>query len=299
MGFAPADVVVLVALVQHHLLLADAATRRDLDDPRTISSVAMAVGDVTRLELLAALTEADSLATGPSAWGMWKAGLVEMLVDRVRDVLEDSRPVSDAATDATSAFPSQEDRELMARGVFDVVAAPPRVTVVAPDRPGLLARVAGTLALRGVSIRSAQVASDGAMAVEVFLVKPSVDRFPDWAKVKDDVAAALDDRLALDALLAERAQAYAAMYRVRAARPPEALVLFDDEASDTSTVIEVRAADGVGVLYRITAALAACGLDVRSAKVLTLGHEVVDTFYVNPVPVNQRSGIEEAVLRAL
>jgi [protein-PII] uridylyltransferase len=280
-------------------LLADAATRRDLDDPRTISSVAMAVSDVTTLELLDALTEADSLATGPSAWGTWKAGLVDMLVDRVRDVLEDSRPVSDAATEATSAFPSQEDRELMARGVFDVVAAPPRVTVVAPDRPGLLARVAGTLALRGVSVRSAQVASDGAMAVEVFLVEPSVDRFPDWAKVKDDVAAALDDRLALDALLAERAQAYAAMYRVRAARPPEALVLFDDEASDTSTVIEVRAADGVGVLYRITAALTACGLDVRSAKVLTLGHEVVDTFYVNPVPVDQRSGIEEAVLRAL
>ena len=34
------------------------------------------------LELLDALTEADSLATGPAAWGTWKAGLVAELVDR-------------------------------------------------------------------------------------------------------------------------------------------------------------------------------------------------------------------------
>ena len=49
--------------------------------------VASAVGDVDRLELLAALTEADSLATGPSAWGSWKEGLVADLVERVRVVL--------------------------------------------------------------------------------------------------------------------------------------------------------------------------------------------------------------------
>jgi [protein-PII] uridylyltransferase len=36
----------------------------------------------------------------------------------------------------------------------------------------------------------------------------------------------------------------------------------------------------MGVLYRITRALADCDLDVRSAKVSTLGHEVVDAFYV-------------------
>ena len=39
-------------------------------------------------------------------------------------------------------------------------------------------------------------------------------------------------------------------------------------------------ADGVGVLYRITRALADCDLTIRSAKIATLGHEVVDTFYV-------------------
>ena len=37
-------VFVLVALVQHHLLLPETATRRDLSDPRTAANVAEAVG---------------------------------------------------------------------------------------------------------------------------------------------------------------------------------------------------------------------------------------------------------------
>jgi [protein-PII] uridylyltransferase len=36
----------------------------------------------------------------------------------------------------------------------------------------------------------------------------------------------------------------------------------------------------VGVLHRITKAIADLGLDIRHARVLTLGNEVVDSFYV-------------------
>ena len=88
MGFAPGDVETLVAMCRYHLLLPDTATRRDLDDPATIDTVAKAAGDVGTLELLGTLTEADSLATGPSAWGSWKAGLVAELVERARRQLE-------------------------------------------------------------------------------------------------------------------------------------------------------------------------------------------------------------------
>src|SRR6202042_2786640 len=88
MGFAPDDVEILVDLVRHHLLLPDTATRRDLDDPTTIARVARAAGNRVTLHLLAALTEADSRATGPSAWGAWKAGLVADLVERTDRVLQ-------------------------------------------------------------------------------------------------------------------------------------------------------------------------------------------------------------------
>src|SRR5207247_9103848 len=78
-GFGPDDVSILKSLVRHHLLLAETATRRDLADEATILSVAAAVGNQTTLELLAALTEADSLATGPAASGTWQTALLAQL----------------------------------------------------------------------------------------------------------------------------------------------------------------------------------------------------------------------------
>jgi [protein-PII] uridylyltransferase len=83
-GFLAADVDVISRLVRHHLLLIDAATTKDPDDPLIIEEVAFAVRDVSTLELLAVLTEADALATGPKAWSPWRKQLVATLVERVR-----------------------------------------------------------------------------------------------------------------------------------------------------------------------------------------------------------------------
>jgi len=57
-------------------------------------------------------------------------------------------------------------------------------------------------------------------------------------------------------------------------------VSVDNEASDTATVMEVRAPDEIGLLHRITRALFESNLDVVSARVSTLGEIVVDAFYV-------------------
>ncbi|MBO8190674.1 [protein-PII] uridylyltransferase [Streptomyces oryzae] len=86
-GFDAADTRTLATLVRHHLLLVETATRRNLDDPATVQSVAEAVGSHGTLELLHALTEADALATGPAAWSSWRATLVADLVSRVAAVL--------------------------------------------------------------------------------------------------------------------------------------------------------------------------------------------------------------------
>ncbi len=274
MGFAPLDVGVLVAMVHHHLLLPDAATRRDLDDPATVESVAAAVGDQTTLDLLAALTEADSLATGPAAWGSWKAGLVRDLVARTRLQLAGHQP------GPAAALPDEGHLRLMASGELHLSADQSSVTVTAPDRPGLLACAAGVLALHRIDVHSAQVGSDGGgMAVEVFEVETGEDG-TDWARVERDLAEVLDGQLALGPRLAERARAYAGGRRPRAARATVTEVTVDNGASTTASVVEVRAPDGVGVLYRIAKALADCQLDVGSAKVATLGHEVIDSFYV-------------------
>jgi [protein-PII] uridylyltransferase len=63
-----------------------------------------------------------------------------------------------------------------------------------------------------------------------------------------------------------------------AAAPP--IVLWFDDESHHSTIVEVRTHDSEGLLHRLTRTLAAEGLDVRSARIQTLGAEVVDAFYV-------------------
>ncbi len=60
--------------------------------------------------------------------------------------------------------------------------------------------------------------------------------------------------------------------------PPKVSMI--DDASRTATVVEVRAHDAPGLLWRIGRALGECGLDVRAARVETLGAEAVDVFYV-------------------
>ena len=269
MGLQPADVDVLVAMVDHHLLLPDAATRRDIDDPSTIDAVARAVGDRTTLELLHALTEADGLATGTSAWSDWKAGLVDRLVERVAAVLE-GRPAPEP--NVADALPAS----VVASDGLHVVDG--KCVVVAPDRVGLFSAMAGVLAVNGVDVRSATVgALDHHRAVEVFEVVGAFGADPDWGRIARDVDAALAGTIDVERRLDERARSYPRRHRLLAA-PPRVIV--DNDASARATVLEVRAPDDIGVLYRITKAIASRGLDVRAARVSTLGHEVVDAFYV-------------------
>lgn len=271
MGYPPADVELLVLMVRHHLLLPDVATRRDLSDDATIERVADEVGSLEALELLAALTEADSIATGPAAWGDWKAGLVAQLTARTA-----FRLGGGGETDRVAPFPDVGQRELMAAGERAVRIDDHTITVVAPDRPGVFSRVAGVLALNGLDVLEAAAASENAMALSQFTVASSFGSAIDWDRVEADLDRCLAGRLALSARLAERAKAYA-----RPGPPPRAPeVRFDNEATHRATIIEVHATDGIGVLNRITRALAELDLDIRTAKVQTLGDEVVDAFYV-------------------
>ncbi len=276
MGFPADDVDVLVDLVRHHLLLPDTATRRDLDDPATIARVAQAAGNRLTLHLLAALTEADSRATGPSAWGAWKAGLVAELVERTDRVLQGE--TEQAGPDHIVAANRDLMEEVRQTGQPTVSLQPPRVIVAAPDRRGLLSSVAGALALNGMDVRAANVSSEDGVAVEVFTGEVARGTWPDTAKLRADLAAVLSDPMAIGERLSERERIYP--HRRGSAYLPESNVSVDNEASATATVLEVRAPDEIGLLHRITRTLFEADLDVVSARVSTIGEIVVDAFYV-------------------
>ena len=106
--------------------LPDARCVAIITDTATIEQVAAAVETVERLELLHALTEADSLATGPAAWGSWQAELVDELVGRVRHVLGGG----DVAEVTWRLFPDAETLARMAVGTVDVRRDGDLITVV-------------------------------------------------------------------------------------------------------------------------------------------------------------------------
>jgi [protein-PII] uridylyltransferase len=185
-------------------------------------------------------------------------------------------------------------------GVEDV-ADGQQVTIGAPDRSGLLSTCAGVLALNQLDVRAARIAVEDGYATAVFAVRPRFGRAPVPEILADGVRAALEGTLPL----AERLRQREADYRQDGARSaPPRISWHNGEVSGAATgIVEVRAGDRAGLLYRLTAAITGEGLDVTSARIETLGADAVDSFYVanpsgTPVDAEQRRRVEDALVAA-
>ncbi|MFI6880721.1 [protein-PII] uridylyltransferase [Streptomyces sp. NPDC050400] len=316
-GFDRTDVAVLASLVRHHLLLIETATRRDLEDPATVRSVADAVGSAGTLELLHALTEADALATGPAAWSSWRGSLVADLVKRVSAVLAGDEPVDPDDIDPTAeqerlaveafrtggpvlALRAQTEPIATDGGEGDAATEPEplgvELLIAVPDQPGVLPAVSGVLAMHRLTVRTAELRAlslptewgggakepdgkggSGSVLLLDWRVAAEYGSLPQAARLRADLVRALDGSLDIVARLAERDAAYP---RRRGVVAPPPRVTVASAGSRLATVIEVRAQDAPGLLHRIGRALELSDVRVRSAHVSTLGSNAVDAFYV-------------------
>jgi [protein-PII] uridylyltransferase len=78
-GLSSADTATVSWLVRNHLVMSDAAQKRDVSDPKTVQDFVAAVQTPERLRLLLILTAADIRAVGPGVWNGWKAQLLREL----------------------------------------------------------------------------------------------------------------------------------------------------------------------------------------------------------------------------
>ncbi|WP_406246768.1 [protein-PII] uridylyltransferase [Streptomyces anulatus] len=323
-GFDKHDVGVIATLVRHHLLLVETATRRDLDDPATVRSVAEAVSSASTLELLHVLTEADALATGPAAWSSWRASLVTDLVKRVAAVLAGESP-----EEPEEAAPSAEHERLAIEalrtgepvlalhtrpeepaGDGEVEPVGVELLIAQPDRPGVLPAAAGVLALHRLTVRAAdlravelpnELGERADLLLLSWRVAAEYGSLPQAARLRADLVRALDGSLDIRARLAEREAAYP---RRRGVKAPPPRVTVAAAGSRRATVIEVRAQDAPGLLHRIGRALEQSAVRVRSAHVSTLGANAVDAFYVTgtdgePLSPDRAAEVAREVEKAL
>ena len=284
LGLPPADVATIEKMVRLHLLLPDVASRRDLSDPKTISAVAEAVGDPATLDLLHALTRADSRATGPAAWSDWKGRLLAELVAKVHTALD------------TGALPEppEPDPELLDGNLPVVHLDSDRVAVAAADRRGLLAGVAACLAMHRLDVVAANTITVDGRAIVEFYTSPR------YGSPYDPVALTADLRRvgAGDVSVTQRVRARAMSARGGTASPR---VMWQRDVATDAVVLELRAADSPGLLYRVTHALDNAGAEIRAARISTLGGDVVDAFYLVGAWSSEaeRDRVQAAVLAAV
>ena len=271
-GFIESDADSIALLVRWHLLLPTTATRRDIEDPATAANVAQIVRTTDTLTMLAALTEADARAAGPTAWTSWRAGLVRGLVAKTRDHLGDTPGT--AGPGEYEGWPigaAEPGLEPPAAEALTVTTRPHHdgslIQISASDRAGLMADLAGGLALAGLQIRSARVLTQRGVASSLWeTTRAEVDPAGLQMRLRKVLDGSLD--------LASRLSVPSGGDRV----PPIVTVL--PVLSPTATVIEVRARDRRGLVWSVCRSISAAGWEIRSAHLSTFGPEARDVFYV-------------------
>ena len=178
----------------------------------------------------------------------------------------------------------------------DALSGMTRVTVFAPDRPGLFYRIAAALSGAGASIVDARIHTtrDG-MALDNLLVTDGRGKAYDDARLRKRLANAVDKALRADAEpelpdagdISMRERAFAVAPRV----------LISDKASSRTTVVEVNARDRQGLLARLAHAIHAAGHQLHSAHIATYGERAVDVFYLTSATGHKLSSEQESELR--
>ncbi len=162
----------------------------------------------------------------------------------------------------------------------DRIGSIDRLTIVTADQPGILQAVSGTLTVHHVNVLGGTAFTrDDGIAVDVMHLGDARGReidAPRWERIIEAVPSAIAGEFPIEQRLAETREAY----RGEPPAPIPTSVSVDNTGSEGYSILEIRAADRLGLLHAITNVLHEAGLDIHMAKVNTLGHEIVDAFYV-------------------
>jgi [protein-PII] uridylyltransferase len=306
-------------VASEHGLIIEAAARRDPYDEDVLVELATRIRTRQRLRQLVLVGFAHELAVDNAFANSWRADLVRRLFSSLDALLRQGGEIGTRRSRSVEHHRQHIVAELQRQGLEElepVVARLPRryvlarspafavrhlrllrgeplsdgevrlqahrrprggsgawdVLIVARDRPGLLATFAGVLALRGASVLAADAAtcSDG-LVLDVFTVMSAYGlplESTIWPQLRADLNAALQGRLPLQDLLGSPVSGVGVEVRI------------DNAESQVFSVVEVRAPDQVGLLYRIASALHALQLDIHHARITTPPEGALDVFYV-------------------
>jgi [protein-PII] uridylyltransferase len=184
------------------------------------------------------------------------------------------------------------------------------LTLCTYDRPGLFAGIAGTLTAHGANILSADLYTrEDGIVIDTFKLSQIGSHRPvraeQWPRIDQTLAAAIENRVDVaEAVERWRAKLSRRSNSRKLHRWAPTAISFDTEASQTSTVIEVKAEDEPGLAYTIASTLTGLGLNITFAKVTTDKSLALDVFYVTDsmgrkLALPEMSLVERALVEAL
>ena len=176
----------------------------------------------------------------------------------------------------------RNERPLTIETRVDRFQAVTEVTVYTADHPGLFGRIAGAMAISGASIVDAKIftTTDG-MALDTFFIQDmegnAFAQSGKLAKLSSAIEQTLSGSLRPQQRLSDQTSSYPLRTRIFTVEP---VVLIDNNASNSWTVIEVNGRDRPGLLHDLTWTLFRLSLSIGSARIATYGERAVDVFYV-------------------
>ena len=156
------------------------------------------------------------------------------------------------------------------------------LTLVATDRPGLLALFAAALAANGIDILSADVNSlAGGVALDIFVVRESGGGAPSparWEAARTDLLKLLEGTEDPHTLVQRRLRR--ASFARSAAPAVETKIRVDDVSSADTTIVDVFTQDRPGLLHALADALHGAEVSIEVARIATEGNRATDAFYL-------------------
>ena len=191
---------------------------------------------------------------------------------------------------------------------IDYAQAITEATILTADHPGLMAQLAGAIALAGGDIVNARIFTfANGLALDSFNVQSAYhsqafDTDDKLARLAIMVKRVLSGEIQPATELAHRKRPLPARTRIFAV---PLRVIIDNRASATHTIIETNGQDRPGLLYALTQAVTDLQLQISTAKISTYGNKAIDVFYVKDAGglkiTDERKvqDIREHLLRAL
>lgn len=180
--------------------------------------------------------------------------------------------------------------------------------IMGDDRPGLLAKFCGVLALHGLRVRSARIFTwpDGTVVDSLEVVPAALREFDemDWGRVERDLNLAINYRLDVGFRLLEQRQPRP-WGPARPVQQAQRRVMLDNQTSGRFTIVEVHAGDSPEILYQLAQTLADFDLTIHQARIATEVEQLIDVFYVRTATGGQltdpeaMAALQSALLRLI